>query len=56
MPTHSLQEIIEETFELQTGAPVSQVLLQNISRVAGALVENVGQKGKVIRAGLVTFS
>ncbi|KAF8140133.1 hypothetical protein EV363DRAFT_1151759 [Boletus edulis] len=39
--------IIDEIFELPTGRPVGQDLLQRISRLAGAYVENHGHRGKV---------
>ncbi|KAH0838390.1 major facilitator superfamily domain-containing protein [Lanmaoa asiatica] len=39
--------IIDEIFELPTGRPVRPDLLQRISRLAGAYVENHGNRGKV---------
>ncbi|KAH7911939.1 hypothetical protein BJ138DRAFT_1062086 [Hygrophoropsis aurantiaca] len=39
--------IIEEIAELPTNRPIRQDLIQRISRLAGAYVENLGYKGKV---------
>ncbi|KAG9314451.1 hypothetical protein JVU11DRAFT_5248 [Chiua virens] len=41
------KSIIDEIFELPTGRPVQPDMLQRISRLAGAYVENHGNRGKV---------
>ncbi|KAL6310056.1 hypothetical protein BKA93DRAFT_722239 [Sparassis latifolia] len=41
------QDITSETMELPTKTPVRQDLVQRISRLAGAYLENVDHKGKV---------
>ena len=38
---------MEETIQLPTHAPIRADLVQRISRLAGAFVENIGYKGKV---------
>lgn len=39
--------IVEEVFASPLRRPISQDLVQRISRLTGAFVENVGSKGKV---------
>jgi len=41
------KSITEEIFRLPTKAPIAPDLLQRISRLAGALLENIGSKGTV---------
>ncbi|THH15179.1 hypothetical protein EW146_g5258 [Bondarzewia mesenterica] len=39
--------IIEETFQVPTRQPIRRDLVQRISRIAGAFVENLGTEGKI---------
>jgi len=42
-----MQRILEDTFELPTKIPMRQDLLQRISRISGAFMENIGNNGMV---------
>ena len=42
-----MQAIIEETTDLPMKAPLSQEMVQQVSRLANAYIENLGNKGKV---------
>ncbi|KAJ3554628.1 hypothetical protein NM688_g3008 [Phlebia brevispora] len=39
--------VVEETFQLPTHTPIEPALIQRVSRLAGAFIENVGSKGLI---------
>lgn len=50
------QSIVHETYQLPTKVRIPQDIVQQISRLAGAFLENMKPDGMVRRAGLVTPS
>jgi hypothetical protein len=47
-----LQSIVEKIFELPTKAPIRPDLIQRLSRLADAFIQNVGEEGQVSDAPL----
>lgn len=47
MRVSSFQGIVDEIYQLPISTPLPSHLIQRISRLAGAYLENLGQKGKV---------